>query len=184
MVTHAARRSRSAISRYAATVTESRARRLVAAFFSFLLLTVVWFAPVLVHPDSRVLWGPADGTLAIRSYWAINEQGGTPFSFTRDYLNAAPEGVAWQSAIIIAQPIQSFVVWATHPLFGFIGGFNFFLLAGFVLTGSSASRSSTGSGCIHSHRSSAATSWRSTRGCSSAPTPGTRRSPTSGSSSH
>jgi hypothetical protein len=132
---HAARRSRSAISRYARAVTETRTRRLVVAFFTFLLLTVVWFAPVLVHPDSRVLWGPADGTMAIRSYWAINEQGGTPFSFARDYLNAAPEGVAWQSAIIIAQPIQSLVVWALHPLFGFIGAFNFFLLSGFVLTG-------------------------------------------------
>ena len=132
--THAARRN-GAILMFANTVAETRARRLVVGFVSFFLLTVVWFAPLIVHVDSRPLWGPSDATLAIRAYWAINEQGGTPFSFERDSLNGAPEGIPWHSALTIAQPIQSSVVGALHPLFGFIGAFNFFLLSGFVLTG-------------------------------------------------
>lgn len=135
MGTHAVRRSRDAISRYANSVAANRTQRLVVAFLSFLLLTVVWFAPVIVHPDSRVLWAPADGTATIRAYWAINEQGGTPFSFARDYLNAAPEGIPWRKAITIVQPVQALVVWALHPAIGFVGAFNVFLLTGFVLTG-------------------------------------------------
>lgn len=133
--TDAPRRSRNAISRHVRTVADSRTRRLIAAFLVFLVLTVVWFAPLILHLDSLVLGGPSDATAAIRAYWAIHEQGGTPFTFTRDYLNGAPEGVRWHSAIIIVQPVQSFVVWALHPFFGFVGGFNLFLLAGFVLTG-------------------------------------------------
>ena len=183
MGTQAARRSRDAIARYANSVAANRTKRLVVAFLSFLLLTVVWFAPVIVHADSRVLWGPADGTLTIRGYWAINEQGATPFFFERDYLNAAPEGVPWQSAIAIVQPIQGLVVWALHPLIGFVGGFNVFLLTGFVLTGFFGFALLDRLQRIHSRRSSAATCWRSTRGCSSAPTRDTRRSRTSGSSS-
>ena len=54
-----------------------RGVRLALAFLVFLLLTLAWFAPLIAHLDSSGASGPADSTLSIRAYWAINEQGGT-----------------------------------------------------------------------------------------------------------
>ena len=88
-----------------------------------------------MHLTSAVLTGPADSTLSIRSYWAVAHQHGNPFTFTHDYLDGAPEGMPWSRAVQIASPVQTAAVFALQPLFGFIGGFNVFVISGFVLTG-------------------------------------------------
>ena len=116
-------------------VVATPGRRYSAAFIFFFVATLTWLAPLVVHLSSAVLMGPADSTLSIRGYWAINFQHGDPFTFKHDYLNGAPEGTPWYRAVAIAQPIQTLVTWAPHALIGFIGGFNVFLLSGFVLTG-------------------------------------------------
>jgi hypothetical protein len=110
-------------------------RRAAFAFLFFLLLTLVWYAPLVIHLSGAVLVGPADSTLSIRSYWAINHQHGDPFTFTHDNLNGAPEGVPWYRAVAVAQPVQTIATWIPHSWIGFVGGFNLFLLAGIVLTG-------------------------------------------------
>ncbi|MFL5963602.1 MAG: hypothetical protein ACJ757_12000 [Gaiellaceae bacterium] len=116
-------------------VTATRRRRRGGAFAFFFVATLVWLSPLVIHLSSAVLIGPADSTLSIRSYWAINYQHGNPFTFKHDYLNGAPEGTGWYRAVVIAQPVQTVVTWIPHALIGFIGGFNLFLLSGFVLTG-------------------------------------------------
>src|SRR5581483_8423755 len=116
-------------------VTATAGRRATGAFVVFFAATLAWFAPLVEHLTTSVLIGPADSTLSIRSYWAINYQHGDPFPFKHDYLNGAPEGIPWYRAVAIAQPIQTLVTWVLHPWLGFIGGFNVFLLSGVVLTG-------------------------------------------------
>lgn len=113
----------------------STAARYATAFLFFLLATAAWYWPMVAHLRSSVLMGPADSTLSIRSYWAIDRQGGGPFSFAHDYLNGAPEGIPYYRAVAIAQPVQTAAVWATFWFLGFIGAFNLFLLSGVVLTG-------------------------------------------------
>ena len=127
MGTHAVRRSRDAISRYANSVAANRTQRLVVAFLSFLLLTVVWFAPVIVHLRLARPLGPADWTLSIRAYWAIHEQGGTPFTFHRDYLNGSSrrDPLVSRDRDRPADPVARHL--AFQPAIGFIGGFNVFL---------------------------------------------------------
>ncbi len=113
----------------------TRRRRLEGAFLFYLLATLVWLSPLVIHLTSAVLTGPSDATLSIRSYWAVAHVHGNPFTFTHDYLNGAPEGDPWYRAVEIAQPVQTAAVFALQPVFGFIGGFNVFLISGFVLSG-------------------------------------------------
>ena len=133
--TQTARLSRQGVARQVRSLATERRERLLFAFLAYALLTLALLWPMIVNLKSTVLGGPADSTMAIRGYWAIHEQGGTPFSFEQDYLDGAPEGVPYHSAVAIAQPIQSLAVWTLQPLLGFIGAFNVFLIIGFVLTG-------------------------------------------------
>ena len=113
----------------------TRRHRLAGAFVFFLLATLIWLSPLVLHLRSEVLIGPSDATLSIRGYWASAQQHGDPFTFAHDYLDGAPEGVPGARAVEIAQPVQTAAVFALRPLVGFIGGFNLFLISGFVLTG-------------------------------------------------
>jgi hypothetical protein len=113
----------------------TRRRRLLGAFAFYLAATLIWLSPLVVHLGSRVLIGPSDATSGIRAYWAVAQQHGDPFTFTHDYLDGAPEGMPWNRAVEIATPVQTAVVFALHPLFGWIGSWNLFVMSGFVLTG-------------------------------------------------
>lgn len=114
---------------------EWRPGRYTAAFAAFTGLTLAWLSPMALRFTTHVLQGPSDATLSIWQYWAIDAEGATPWTSSRTYLNGAPEGLPLPAATNWAAPIQAAFVWALHPLLGFVGAFNLFLIAGFVLTG-------------------------------------------------
>jgi len=90
---------------------------------------------LVFNPGSRVLGGLNDAALGIRSYDVIDQSGETPFTYDRDDLNGAPEGVPAVRAIQYAAPIQPAVVSLLKEPFGYIGAMNIFLLSGLLLTG-------------------------------------------------
>ncbi len=96
---------------------------------------VLLMGSLVLNPGSRILGGFNDATLGIRSYDLIDKAGETPFTYERDDLNGAPEGVPAIRGIQYAAPIQPAVVWLLKEPFGHIGAMNAFLLSGLLLTG-------------------------------------------------
>ena len=109
-----------------------------AGFVVFLAATLCWLAPLLPHFGSGVIGEQNDSTNALRAYWVMEEAGKTPFTWSRDELNGAPEGIPRPTAPEIVSPVQSGFVWAVKPLVGRVAALNLFILLGFVLTGLSA----------------------------------------------
>lgn len=102
---------------------------------AFALATVLWLLPLVAHLGSSVSVGASDSTAVMRFYWAAEQQGKTPFTFTHDDLVDAPEGTPAAPAIQIANAIQPAFVWLTKGLLGYVASLNLFMLAGFALAG-------------------------------------------------
>jgi hypothetical protein len=114
--------------------------RLGLAFVFYSAAAVLWLSPLLGSFNSALLDRPNEGDAAnyIRAEWAMERAGSTPFTFTRDLLNGAPEGLPQTPAPAILSPIQPFFTWVLSPLFGLIGSLNLFLLIGYAATGFTA----------------------------------------------
>jgi hypothetical protein len=104
-------------------------------FAVFLVVTLAWLAPLLPHFGSAVLEGESDATIALRAYWAMEEAGKTPFTWTRDDLNGAPEGLPRPPAPEFVSPVLSTFVWTAKGVIGRTAALNLFVALGFLLTG-------------------------------------------------
>ncbi len=114
------------------------ARPALRAFAAAIIIATVGaivFSALIAHPNSRVLSEFSDAALAMRMYDVIDQAGSTPFTFTHDDLNGAPEGFPALPAVQVAAPIQPSFVWLTKDALGTIGAVNIFLLSGLLLTG-------------------------------------------------
>lgn len=120
--------------RYGFRQTSPVTRALLAA----VALTVtgsLLMGSLVFDPGSRVLGGFNDAALGVRSYDVIDQAGETPFTYERDVLNGAPEGVPAVPATQYAAPVQPAVIWLLKGQLGHIGAMNAFLLSGLLLTG-------------------------------------------------
>jgi hypothetical protein len=116
------------------TLLARRGVRWGIAAAAFLAVTCIYFAPLIGHLDSRVLGTFGDATQAIRTYDVMAREGKNPFTFVRDPLNGAPEGMPVLAQPQIAQPVQSVAIWVLRDVVGTVAALNLFFLAGFVLT--------------------------------------------------
>jgi hypothetical protein len=108
----------------------------VLAVAVFAAVTLLWLAPLVVHLNGSFLADPADGTGTVRDYWAASAQGTSIFGLRHDDLLGAPEGTPRVPALQWANGIQPTIVLGLQHVFGRIGGWNVFLLLGFVLSAS------------------------------------------------
>ena len=116
------------------TAFSRRVTRYLVAFALYLLLNCLFFAPLIAHPNSRVLQGFGDATEGIRDYDVMAAAGSTPYTFRHDALNGAPEGMPMLPQTQIAQPAQSAAVWVLRGVTGTVAAFNIFFFAGILLT--------------------------------------------------
>ncbi len=123
-----------ATSRYASLRENPFARALLAAVM-LAATGALLMGSLVFDPGSRILGGFNDAALGIRSYDLIDQAGETPFTYDRDELNGAPEGVPAVRATQYAAPIQPAVVWLLKGPLGIVGALNAFLLSGLMLTG-------------------------------------------------
>lgn len=93
------------------------------------------FGSVVTNPTSHVLSGFTDAAMTMRAYDIIDQAGSTPFTFSRDPFNGAPEGYPMLPSAQIAAPIQPAFVWLSKDALGIVGAVNTFLLIGLLLTG-------------------------------------------------
>ena len=93
------------------------------------------FGSVVTNPTSHVLSGFTDAAMTMRAYDIIDQAGSTPFTFSRDPFNGAPEGYPMLPSAQIAAPIQPAFVWLSKDALGIVGAVNIFLLIGLLLTG-------------------------------------------------
>ncbi len=107
----------------------------VVVFGLFLLITVLWFHRLMAHIGNAVLLGPNDESYGIRVYWGAEQVGKTVFTYHRDLLNGAPEGLPFSPAVQIANAFIPGTIWLLHLAFGWTAASNIFLLGGIVLTG-------------------------------------------------
>jgi hypothetical protein len=110
--------------------------RLGLALIVFVAATVFWFAPLIGSLGSKLLDQPGSGDAAnyVRNAWAIQQSGSTPFTFSRDKWNGAPEGIPQTTAIPVLSPVQPLFTWVLTPALGLVGSLNLFLLLGFPAT--------------------------------------------------
>ena len=108
------------------------------AFLFFAGITMLWFHELFADIGNSVLVGPNDASYGIRAYWGASHAGENPFTFTRDALNGAPEGMPWSRAVQYANALIPGSIWLLHYPFGFAAASNIYLLLGFVLTGFSS----------------------------------------------
>ena len=117
----------------------ARHPRLAAALAATLvygLALIVSLHAVLFHPGSRVIYGLNDGTSSLRDYWAASVQHRTPFTFSHDALDGAPQGFLRVPATVLANgAIQAGVIWELRGALGEVGAYNAFMLIGLVATG-------------------------------------------------
>ncbi len=104
----------------------------VVAFF--VVVTCIWFAPLIAHLGTHVLVGPSDATNGLRGYWAMREAGEIPWTFRHDTLNGAPEGYPQQAAVEFVQPVQSTFIVLVSQLVGLTAALNLFILLGILGT--------------------------------------------------
>jgi hypothetical protein len=110
-------------------------RRYAVAAVVFGLALTLSFHAILLNPNGRVAYGLADGTSTIRDYWAAAAQHRTPFSYTHDILDGAPQGIIRAPATTVANGgIQAAFIWELRGLFGLIGAWNAFMLFGLFAT--------------------------------------------------
>ena len=93
-------------------------RPAVLGFVAFLAVTLAWLGPLVPHFGSAVLEGQNDATNVLRMYWAIEQAGESPFTWSHDTLNGAPEGVPRPTAPEFVSPVQSGFVWLVKPFVG------------------------------------------------------------------
>jgi hypothetical protein len=113
----------------------NRRTRDLAMLLLVVAFTAFWFHGLFAHLGDSVLAGPNDETYSIRTYWAADFFGKTPFTFHRDPLNGAPEGLGLSTAVQVANAVIPATIWMLHYLVGLTAAENIFLLAGFMLTG-------------------------------------------------
>jgi hypothetical protein len=116
-------------------IQRAAGRPAVLGFGVFLAVTLAWLGPLLPHFGSAVLERQSDTTNALRMYWAIEQAGESPFTWSHDTLNGAPEGVPRPTAPEFVSPVQSGFVWLVKPLLGRVAALNLFVVLGFLLTG-------------------------------------------------
>ncbi len=110
--------------------------RYAAALCLLGLATAIVFHGVVAHPGSRIPAGFNDATGALRDYWAASVQHRNPLTFTRDALDAAPDGFPRTPATVLADGgIQTLFVWELRGPLGPVGAWNAFLLLGMLGTG-------------------------------------------------
>ena len=109
--------------------------RVAAAAAIYAVLTIGWMFPIVVHPESRILYGVSDSTSQLRDYWAAEVQHQNPFTFRHDALTGAPQGRTLAPAISYANAAQPAFVWTLKGALGLVGSWNVFILLGFLLTG-------------------------------------------------
>jgi hypothetical protein len=107
--------------------------RTAVAAAIFALVFVGWFHDVVLHPNSRVPCCVADGTATLRDYWVAHVQHDTPFTFTHDAYNGAPEGSPRSTATVFANGgVQTGFVWGLRRVLGDVAAFNLFLALGLI----------------------------------------------------
>jgi hypothetical protein len=111
----------------------------------YLLVTAVigGVAVVVTWPYARlfadvVLGDGSDVPMAARELWALDFQGGDPFTTARDFLLAAPDGVEVLRAANLANILFTAPVWGLGQLIGFAEAFNVYAFAALVLSGTAA----------------------------------------------
>ena len=114
------------------------ARRYVAAALFFVVATVAWTLPHVVHLSTTVLGPGGDSLTTIRNFWALDAQGENPFLATRDAYLAAPGGLDYPRAIAIGNGLFTGSIWVLGHLLGWVVAYNLYNLAGFVLAGFAA----------------------------------------------
>ncbi len=84
--------------------------------------------------NSSVLYGATDSTGALADYWAAEQVGKSPFTFDHSPYDGAPEGYPRSTTVTAANAIQPGLIWATKGFLGLVGAWNWFTIAGFVLS--------------------------------------------------
>jgi hypothetical protein len=124
--------------RQAAASFVSRHRLLVryaAAVVLFCVGFAVWFHGVALHPGSRVPCCLGDGTSSIRDFWVMSHLHKTPWTFTLDTMNGAPQGKPRAPATLVANSgLQTTFVWYLRGVIGVVGAWNLYLFLGLIGT--------------------------------------------------
>ncbi len=95
----------------------------------------LWLHEVVVHPGSRIAGGFGDATGALHDYWSAQAQHRTPFDFTHDALNGAPEGFERTPAALLANSgAADRVRLVSRGAVGLVGAWNTFLFLGLFAT--------------------------------------------------
>jgi hypothetical protein len=122
-------------------VAAAVSRRTAGAHATIIVLAAVavallWLFPLVRHMDTAVLNGPNDATGTLQNYWVAAEEHRSPFTLKWNGYIDAPEGISGQPGVAAANAVQPIVVWSLRRVFGLVGAWNLFLIAGFVLSAS------------------------------------------------
>ena len=111
-----------------------RVAELALALVVYLILALVWLAPLVRHLDAAVLYGATDSVGALQDYWATEELGVGPLSFEHNPYNGAPEGYPRSTALAAANALQPLAFFALDGIAGDVAAWNMLTIAGFVLS--------------------------------------------------
>ncbi len=105
-----------------------------------LVLALVTVAGTWPHARdfSTTVLGGGDVLMGVRELWALEEQGGNPFTTARDAYLAAPEGTPGLRAANVANVLFVGSLWVLGKMFGWIVAFNAYNMLAFVLSGTAA----------------------------------------------
>jgi hypothetical protein len=119
-------------------VLSSAAFRYVAvtAVLTVLAIVVTW--PHVRYFDSSVAGEASDVLSGIRQFWALDDQGGNPFTTQRDLYLDAPDGYEVYRAANVANFFFVGTVWLLGQLFGWFAAFNTYNFVALVLSGTAA----------------------------------------------
>jgi hypothetical protein len=85
---------------------------------------------------STTILGPGgDPAVGVRALWALDEQGGNPFTTERDLYLSAPGGEPVGRAVNVANALYVGAVWSLGQLVGWVVAFNLYNLLALVLAG-------------------------------------------------
>jgi hypothetical protein len=123
------------VTRAAQLLRTSTLARAAAVTVVLAALTVLATWPHLERFGTTVLGAGGDVPQSIRLLWAVDDQGGSTFTTTRDYYLGAPEGTPVLRAAALANPIFNGMVLVLGHLFGWVVAINAYNLVAFVLSG-------------------------------------------------
>lgn len=109
---------------------------LVTGMLGLLTLAGTWPYARLFFDSS--LGDGSDVPSGARLFWALDQQGGNPFTTARDFLLAAPEGVEVLRAANLANFLFTAPVWGLGQVIGFAEAFNAYAFFAFILSGTAA----------------------------------------------